>query len=150
MASRLSELLERIRPAGAPGAAEDHTTRRAAGAAEELAALRAVLATAEAEAAEIVANATTGAAALEARADARAQQLRDATADRAATAAARAAAEAAGPDPELAEIRRRATERTDLLRSHAESRVPELVAQVVDDLWLLAAAPGPGEVGDRS
>jgi hypothetical protein len=147
MASRLSELLERIRPAGTPGSAEDRVARRAAGAAEELAALRAALDAAESDADEVVASAQATAATWQQQAELEAQTIRDGTADRAATEAARAAAEYDVADPELDRIRLRADDEVEALRAQSDDLSARLSQQVVADLWSLIESDAPTATG---
>lgn len=144
MASRLSELLERIRPAGTPGSADDRVTRRAAGAAEELAPLRAALEAAEAEADEVVTAAEHTAASARAEAEERARSLRDDTPDRAAREAARAAAAFDAPDPALAELARQASRDVEALEAHSGALADRHAREVVDELWSLLDTPDPG------
>ncbi len=152
MVSRLSELLERIRPAGTPGSAEDRVTHRAAGAAEELAAVRAALEAAQAEAEELVAAAERTAASFQAQAGDQAQAIRDGTPDRAARAAARAAAAYDLPDPALAELARQATHDVDARLARAGLLGDQQSQRVVAELWSLldADAPTTGPGGERA
>lgn len=144
MASRLSELLERIRPAGTPGSADDRATRQAAGAAEELAALRAALDAAEAEADEVVTAAEHTAAAARAEAEERARSIRDQTPDRAARVAARAVAALEAPDPALADLAREASHAVAALEARSDALADRRAREVVEDLWSLLDAADPG------
>ncbi len=138
--SRLTELLERIRPAGVPGAAAEGRPPVDRAAVDELAALTRVLAGFEAEADEIVSRGRRRAEGLRLDADRREQRLGAELPERLAVARAeverdherRGAAEAA----RLAEAARR---EADERRRTAAARVDDVVTAAVDRIWQLAA-----------
>jgi vacuolar-type H+-ATPase subunit H len=141
MAPRLSDLLERIRPAGAPGAATETSTRRERDAADEIADVAAVLADAEHDAGALVAQARSEATALVDEAHRRAGRIRAGMHGRAAAEAARLATEL---DTEDRAERDRLTAVADAeiarLRADAERRGEPLVRHALGAVW--AAVPG--------
>jgi vacuolar-type H+-ATPase subunit H len=132
---RLSELLERIRPAGAPGAAaEGDEQHRRHILDAEVADIARVLAAFEQEADQLVADARKEADQLHQEGDRRAEQIRAGLADRVAVAQA-AAIERQQTDSEhdsIVESTRRDAER---LRADAAARLPELVDTVLRSIW---------------
>jgi vacuolar-type H+-ATPase subunit H len=139
--SRLTELLERIRPAGVPGAAAEGQPPVDRAAADELAALTGVLAELEAQADEVVARGRRRAERLRVDADRREERIRGEQPERVAVARAeveqdherRGAAEAA----RLTEAaQREAVAR----RRAADARIDDVVTAAVDRIWQLVGA----------
>lgn len=137
MVVRLSELLDRIRPAGAPGAPSSAAPRRELDAREEIAGLAGRLATYEADADAIVAAARERAASIRAEAERSARRIRADVADRVAVARAgwtegveqhadgEATQIAERADAEIAAVRERA--RVDAVADDAVALLWELV-----------------------
>ena len=132
---RLSELLERIRPAGSPGAAaEDDEQHRRSILDAEIADLALTLAGFEQEAEQIVATAREEAEQLRRDGERRAERTRAGLADRLAVA------RTSRTEPEHVDAERNAvldaTRRdADELRRVAEERVPALVETIVHSIW---------------
>ncbi len=134
MASRLSELLDRIRPAGAPGAPTDAEPRREFAASEETARLVRLLECLESEADDVIAAADRDAATIRAEARQAADAVRSARAERVAVASA-----------EVRDVRDRdADAASAAVDADAEARIAELRAavdldavadRVVDVVW---------------
>lgn len=132
---RLSELLERIRPAGSPGAAaEGEEQHRRSILDAEIADIALTLAGFEQEAERIVATARQEAEQLRRDGERRAELTRAELADR--LAVARAAA--TEPDRVLAEhdaVLEATRQDADRLHRVAEERVPPLVETIVGSIW---------------
>lgn len=132
---RLSELLERIRPAGSPGAAaEGDEQHRRSILDAEIADIALRLAGFEQEAGQIMATAREDAEQLRRDGERRAERARAGLADRLAVA------RAAGTEPEQVEAERDAVvdatrHDADQLRRVADERVPALVETIVGSIW---------------
>lgn len=134
MVVRLSELLDRIRPAGAPGAPTDTEPQRELAASEETASLTRAIAELEAEADEIVADARARADSIRVDGERAARRVRSELAERVAIATAEAADEAASATTDLAAS----------ITSDSDAQVEELwatadpdrlAADIVDLIW---------------
>ncbi len=139
MARRLSELLERIRPAGTPGAPADATPQRAQAALDEIADVAALLSEFEAEADAVVAAARREAATIRSSAAQAAQRIRDEVPDRVAVAQARstvAAEQSSGTAAEQIVADAEAEVEALLARPGIDRIVDEAVAA----LWQLAGS----------
>lgn len=133
--ARLSDLLERIRPAGSPGAAaEGDEQHRRSILDAEIADIALTLADFEQEADRIVAAAREEAATLRRDGERRAERTRAGLADRLAVARA-AGTETAQVDAERDAIVDAAHRDADHLRGQAEERFPALVETIVDSIW---------------
>jgi hypothetical protein len=136
---RLSDLLERIRPAGAPGASSEGESRRADAELEELGAVARALARLDAEADAVIEAARTEAAEVRAAGDERARRALAELPDRVAAAEA-----APGSDPGDAELAGTVagTER-DLAqrRAAADAVFDDLVDRAVAAIWELEVEP---------
>ncbi len=136
---RLSELLERIRPAGAPGAAaEGDEQHRRNILHAEIADITGVLDDFEREADQLVVTAHHEAEQIHRDGERRAEQIRASLPDRLAVARA-AGTESNDSDAEreaIAETTRRDAER---LRFDAGTRIPTLAHTIVESIW--AALP---------
>lgn len=132
---RLSELLERIRPAGSPGAAAEGDEQHRRNILDaEIADIALTLAGFEQEAERIVAAAREEAEESRRDGERRADRIRAGLADRVAVA------RAAGTEPEQVDAERMAvidaTRRdADQLRREAEERSPALVEMIVNSIW---------------
>ena len=136
MAVRLSELLERIRPAGTPGAAGDAVTADERAREGELAAVVAELALFDAEADRTTEAAHEWASEIIADAERRARAIRDQQADRVAVAgAAGAAAETAENADECRRITAAAATEIERRRERAVAERDRVAARVVDVIW---------------
>ena len=136
MVMRLSELLERIRPAGAPGASFEGEQQRRRDEIEETADLAAVLERFEAEADAAEADAREQAEQIRERADRQAEQIRRGLADRRATARASGAREhERRGETELAQIADDTTREVDRLRARASVELERWVAEALDVIW---------------
>jgi vacuolar-type H+-ATPase subunit H len=132
---RLSELLERIRPAGAPGAAaEGDDQHRRNILAAEIADIERALAAFEHEADQLVATAREEAEQLRRDGDRRADQIRAGLADRVAVAQA-AGTERQQTDAEHDAIVESARRDAQRVRTEATSRIPALADSIVDSIW---------------
>jgi hypothetical protein len=132
---RLSELLERIRPAGSPGAAaEGDEQHRRSILDAEIADIALTLAGFEQEAERIVATARQEAEQLRRDGERRAERTRAELADRLAVARA-AATEPDQVDAEHDAVLEATRHDADRLRRVAEERVPPLVETIVDSIW---------------
>ena len=144
---RLNKILERIRPAGAPGAvAEGERQRGRDQRAVELAGIAHVLAEFEAEADELLAEARTRCAQIRERGQQRARTVSSGLADRLAAVPVDAAHEYedAGREHEAAVLDE--TERTLAgLQARAEAEIPRLVDQAMS--VIMASLPEPGTDG---
>ena len=137
MATTLSELLERIRPAGAPGApSEGALQRQHDHRATEVASLAACLAIFEAEADAVVAEAAAEAERLRAEGERTAREILSSLATKAAVAESDTAAAAAEQDRPGAEQIEHGTEETiAALQARAAIKIPELVDAVIATIW---------------
>lgn len=142
MPLRLSELLERIRPAGSPGAPTEGEKRIGTpDHANELAEIASVLAVFEREAAALVDAATAMAAALARDAERQVRQIRSSVPDRIARAEAAAVR---GHDQRFGVERRRMEAQTAgevaRLEAQGDELVPSLVVAAIDLIWVAADA----------
>lgn len=133
MVLRLSELLERIRPVGTPGAAADTGLRRDLGAGVETAEVARLLAEYESEADAVIADAHERADATLIAAQQTARRLRVELADRVAAAQAEAGSVDTGSDDALAHVG--AETEAAILSLHAEADIDRVVARVVQTIW---------------
>ena len=134
---RLNDLLDRVRPAGAPGASAEGETQHAEDVAQrELAEVAVALAQVAVEAEEIVAAARADVAEIEQDANRRAQQIRAGRADRLARASASMPELSVGDgddDPQrILDASRAEAERE---RARAKQEIPRLVVAAVDVIW---------------
>jgi vacuolar-type H+-ATPase subunit H len=149
MALRLSELLERIRPAGAPGAlTEGERQRDRDHRAREIAPITIVLASFEAEADALVRTALAEADRLRSEGRRRAHEIRAEVPDRIAVAEASAAQtyEEYGRD-EMTRLRSQAAQTIAQLHDRSEIEIPGVVAEVIEVIWSQvppATNSGPG------
>jgi hypothetical protein len=134
---RLSELLERIRPAGTPGApSEGEVRRRDQRRAGEIASIALLLASWEGEADAVVAAGRADADRLLADGRRRADQIDSRLPDHVAHAEADAAHASARQDEVEVERLRRATADTiSELRARADARLPGMVEEVTEVIW---------------
>ncbi len=134
MPIRLSELLDRIRPAGAPGAPSDAEPQRELAATEETSSVAALLHRLESEADEVIASAQEDADRIRADAERRAAELRSEVPDRVAVARADVS-DAVEHDvtASVASIAADAQARVTDLRARAD--LDGAVAAVVDLIW---------------
>ncbi len=147
MVLALSELLERIRPAGAPGApTEGERQRDEADRRAELAVVAEVIATFVAEADAIVESARSESDAIRGEADRRVERLRQQLPDRIARAEALTMTT---HDQRLGDERavvleqaRREIERID---AAAAENTPRLVEKALETIWSMALTPLPGD-----
>lgn len=135
MATRLSDLLERIRPAGAPGAATETTTQRERDAATEVAGVAAAIADAEQAAAEVVARARRAAADVVQEGEQQARQIRADLPDRVAAEGAAIATQGPQGDDAEARLAVETDQRIAALRADAGRARPALVTQAVAAVW---------------
>lgn len=137
MVLTLRELLERIRPAGTPGApTEGERERRRDDRAAELADMTVVLAEFEAEADAVIAAAELDAQRHHERARQQARQIAATLPDRVATSSADIAAhEDLQREAEEVAIRSDAAHESALLMSRAEETVPALAEAAVQVIW---------------
>jgi len=137
MVLRLSELLERIRPAGTPGApTEGEVQRRDDRRAAEIAEITTILASFETEADAIISDAQSAAHEIRSGGHRIARETAAALPDRRAVAEAEAAHLLEERDRVEAEQLRSQTERTiSELRANAEARTPLLVEEVMEVIW---------------
>lgn len=147
MAPRLSEILERIRPAGAPGApTEGEFQHRLDRRADEIATLTAVLASFEAEADAVVARARAEADRLRSEAQRRVHEIAASLPDRVAVAEARAAHLLEERDQvEHERIRSEAAATISNLQARAEVQIPALVEEAMAMIW--SQVPSGPEAG---
>ena len=134
MPPRLAELLERIRPAGAPGApTEGERQREQYDQAREIADIAVLLAAFEEDANALITAATARATALSSDADRQARQIRAAVPDR--VASAQSAAVRGFHEQHEAE-QRQVEDRTSVevarLKAQAASQIPSLVAAATE------------------
>jgi hypothetical protein len=141
---RLSELLERIRPAGTPGAADDATSAVESAAAEEVAALVAQLERFGQEATAIIDAAEREAEAIGADAERRASQVRSSLAER--VAVAQATTDGADTErwaSERARLRIEADAEIDRRRRRAAEARDQLADRVLERIWAIVGdVPG--------
>ncbi len=146
MVLRLSELLERIRPAGTPGAAMGGE-RRGLAAVEEIDAIAREVERYRAEAHDIIVAAESTADEIRQGAQERARRARADVPDQIAVVTASITqAEQTRTDDELIAIADRTAHRLDELTSRAETMVPSLVAAALESIWS-AFAPEPERSG---
>jgi multidrug efflux pump subunit AcrA (membrane-fusion protein) len=134
---RLSELLERIRPAGAPGApTEGERKRRRADRADEIADLAALLETFEADADAKITAARAESDRIRAAGQERARDIRSGLPDRLAIAQSHAIRDHAGYDRAQEDrIRSDADIEINLLQARADADIPELVNKTIGVIW---------------
>jgi hypothetical protein len=136
MPFRLGDLLDRIRPAGAPGAAAEGESRREEALVDELAELSAALRMMDAAADDVVATARHEAERIAGDGDRRAHQLRAELADRVAVAGREdARTEDDQVDDELARLADAAARAIDQRRRAVHGAIDRLVAAAVDEIW---------------
>jgi vacuolar-type H+-ATPase subunit H len=137
MAARLSELLERIRPAGTPGApSEGELQRRDARRADEIATLTALLASFEAEADAVVAEAVREADQLRSEGQRQARELVARLPNRIAVAEAEAARSHERLDQlEAEQLGDEAAQSIARLQARAAGEIPQLVDDIIDVIW---------------
>jgi hypothetical protein len=147
MVLRLSELLERIRPTGAPGApTEGEGRRRREHRAGEVAAVTSILSSFEADADALVAAARAQAEQVRAEGERRARDVRAALPERLAVAEAREAHAHEGRDRvEMGRLRDEADETVGRLRERADAEVPRLVDEVTEIIWSQVRADAVSE-----
>ena len=134
MPPRLSELLERIRPAGTPGApTEGESVARHRWRADEIADVVAVLVTFESEVDATITAARRDAAQIVGEGQRRARAIVAGTAERVAVAQVETAQRFEAADD--AEIERSTSARIAAMQSRADDEIPELVAQAVESIW---------------
>jgi len=142
MASRLTDLLERIRPAGTPGAPSDLISRREQAVTDELAELATALARLDDEADAVVAEARSLATRVRAEAEREAGQIRSDLPDRVAVAESSGLGSSTpDDDPEAARVIRESDREIAELRERAVSLLPDLVDRAVAVVWDLLAEP---------
>ncbi len=134
MAVRLSELLDRIRPAGAPGAPTDAEPRRELAASEETARLVRLLERLEADADELIADADRRAEAIRAEGRRAADAIRAERAERIAVTGA-AAAEHRERDTAAAVAAIEADTGARVLALRDGVDLDEVADRVVDTIW---------------
>ena len=136
---RLSELLERIRPAGAPGAAaEGDEQHRRSILHAEIADVDRVLDDFEREADQLVVTARHEAEQIRQDGERRAEQIRSSLADRLAVARA-GGTESNDSDAEREAIVETTRHDAERLRLDAGTRIPALADTIVESIW--AALP---------
>lgn len=146
--SRLSEILERIRPAGAPGASAEGEGRREQDHFEhETAAIAAALAEFEAEASVLVEAARREASEILEDGERRARQIRARLPDRIAVAMTSVEDHGrAGAGDELDGVRDDSQSAVDRLGAQAADGIDEFVDVVVNSIWsILPTSPPEGE-----
>jgi hypothetical protein len=132
---QLSELLERIRPAGTPGAAAEGDEQHRRNILDaEIADVVQVLAEFEREAELIMADAREEAEQLRRDGERRSEQIRGGLADR-VTVARSAGTEQRETDAERAAILETARRDADHLRLAATARIPGLANTIVGSIW---------------
>jgi len=143
MVLTLSELLERIRPTGTPGApTEGEQQRRSEDRAAELVLVTAVLAKFEAEADEVVAIAELEAGTRLERARQEVRRIEATLPDRVASAGAEITAIGdRRRDAEKVAIHTDAAEEVERLMNRADSAIPSLVEAAVEIIWDAISAP---------
>jgi hypothetical protein len=136
MVMRLSELLDRIRPAGAPGAASEGEYQRARDALDEIAGIAELLRSFEAEADAVITAGHDEAEQLRRRAERRVHEIHAELPDRLAMAGTGSArqAEVEG-DARLEGIADETDRVIRELRSRAAGRMPRLVDAALEVVW---------------
>jgi hypothetical protein len=139
MPLRLSELLERIRPAGTPGApTEGEQQREEYDRAHEIGEIAVVLAAFEAEADALIRSATTDAAELGRDAERQARQIRAAVPERIATVQAAAAERHEKQDEaDQTHVTDQTVAEVARLKGQAASLIPSLVAATTRVVWAI-------------
>lgn len=140
---RLSELLERLRPAGTPGApTEGEQQRRHELREHEIAAVSAKLRTFEAGAEQVVAAGHAEAERLRSEGEQRVHAIRAQLPDRIAIARAEAVQqdEERGTS-EITDVERDAEQEIARIEAAADTQVPQLADAVVATLWSTLEAP---------
>lgn len=134
---RLSELLERIRPAGTPGAPTDgEVQRREDRRAAEIETITAILSSFETEADTIIATARNRADQVRSEGHSSALETAASVPDRMAMAEAESARVLEQRDRVETELLRSQTELTiSQLRAQAQARTPLLVEEVMELIW---------------
>ena len=147
MPLRLSELLERIRPAGAPGApTEGEQQREEFDRASEMAEIAAVLAGFEEEANERAAVANAEAAKPGRDAEREARRIRSAIPDRVATVQAAAAiGHGTQGRSEQTAVAEETAKELARLTIQGEALIPDLVAAATDIVWAMVKTEMPNE-----
>ncbi len=148
---RLSELLERLRPSGTPGApTEGEQQRRHEQQEHEIAALTMTLRGFEAEADQLLAAGHAEADRLRSEGEQRAHAIRAQLPDRIAIARAEAVQqdEQRGPS-EITDVERDAEQEIARIGAVADTRIPQLADAVVATIWSTLVA-SPGEVDAKS
>jgi len=142
---RLSELLERIRPAGTPGApGEGEQQRERFDRSRETAEIAVALAAFEAEADAVIAAARMTATELGSDAERRAREIRSAVPGRIATVEASAAQSHEERDQaERTELADQTEAELVRLESRAAPLIPPLVAAATDAIWALIELDAP-------
>lgn len=137
MPLRLSELLERIRPAGAPGApSEGERQRRRDDRATEIAHVEQLLARFEQAAQARIDEAREEEVRVRRRAQARMSQIRTSLPDRLAVEAARASEHVDnGGRGEEDRIRAEAADEISRMTARADAEIPRLVDRVIRAIW---------------
>lgn len=137
MVLRLSELLERIRPAGTPGApTEGELERRDDRRAAEILTITAILTSFETEADAIIATARAEADQVRSRGHSRAHETATAMPDRMAVAEAEAANLIEQRDRvETVQLQSQTELTISQLRAEAEARTPLLVDEIMEVIW---------------
>jgi vacuolar-type H+-ATPase subunit H len=144
--SRLTELLERIRPAGAPGAAAEGEPAVDVAAEDELAAVARVLARFEAEADDVVDSARRRAEQLMRDAQRDAERTQAAMAERIAVARAEVTrTQERRGDAEATRLGEEAKREADRRRASAAARVDDVVALALERIWALADVPSSSD-----
>jgi len=148
--SRLSEVLERIRPAGAPGASAEGAGRREQDRFEnDTAAIAAALAEFEAEASRVIEAARYEAAEIRVQAEHRTRQITSELPDQIAVAMASAKERhLTGSDEELARARNESLSEVGRLRAQTAEGTDRLIDAVVNTIWSVLPPTPPEE--DRS
>jgi vacuolar-type H+-ATPase subunit H len=147
VALRLSELLERIRPAGTPGAAAEGAPRDRQLTADEVAELAGALAVLEREADQMLAAARVQAAKIIAEGERTARAVGADLPDRLAVARSEASrAHDAARDAETERIAADAVAEIARLRDRFAERAPVLVAAALDAVWSIAPTGASDEV----
>ena len=146
----LSELLDRFRPAGSPGASSDVGGAIVGGPPAELAAIIEELREYESEAAALVGAARADAARLRAEANGRIREIRATVPEACATAEAEAATHQRQEfESSISEVQSEADREIERLRAAAPARIGRIVAEVVAGVRASAHASSGG-TGERS
>lgn len=147
MVLRLSELLERIRPAGTPGApTEGEKQRDQLAQHREISDIAAALAAFDTEADALIAAASAEAAEIDRDAERKAREIRAAVPDRiAAIQAATARGHEKQDDAEQTQVVDQTGSEVARLTSQAAALTPRLVAAVTEAVWAIAELETPPE-----